>query len=152
MSQVTEHLESRGFEFEVLSHEPTETGLAEADSLGLSASDVAKTVVLDLRTGHAFAVVPADRHVDLDAVRRLINSRHVHLAEEDEIRRDYPEFQLGAIPPLGALAHTPLVVDRSIIEHDEIVFAGGDKSTSIRMRTADLFGDAQMLVGDICYD
>jgi Ala-tRNA(Pro) deacylase len=152
MSQVTEHLESRGFEFEVLPHEPTETGLAEADSLGLSASDVAKTVVLDLRTGHAFAVVPADRFVDLDAVRQLINSRHVHLAEEDEIRRDYPEFQLGAIPPLGALAHTPLVVDRSIIEHDEIVFAGGEKEVSIRMKTADLFGDAQMLVGDICYD
>lgn len=152
MSQVTEHLEAKGFDFEVLPHEPTETGMAEAESLGLSASDVAKTVVLDLRTGHAFAVVPADRHVNLDAVRKLINSRHVNLASEDEIRRDYPEFELGALPPLGALAHTPLVVDRSIVEHDDIVFAGGEKQVSIRMRTADLFGESQMVVGDICSD
>ncbi|MDX1621649.1 MAG: YbaK/EbsC family protein, partial [Nitriliruptorales bacterium] len=139
MSQVTEHLKERGIDFEVLQHEPTNTSLAEAHVLGVPEDQVAKTVVLDVRTGHAFAVLQADCQLDLDKVRAAINSRHVELATEDEIERDYPEFELGAIPPLGQLVHTPLIVDEKVIDHDEIIFAAGSQAESVRMKTRDLF-------------
>lgn len=152
MSHVTEHLKERGIEFEVLRHEPTMTSLAEAHALGVPEDSVAKTVVLDVRTGHAFAVVPADCDLDLDKVRQAINSRHVELASEDEIERDYPEFELGAVPPLGAMVHTPLIVDEKIIDHDEIIFAAGTQDESVKVKTRDLFESANMRVADICSD
>jgi Ala-tRNA(Pro) deacylase len=152
MSVVTEHLERAGVKYEVLRHEPTATAEAEAHVLRISEDDVVKTVVLDLRTGHAFAVLPASCRIDLDKVRAAIDSRHVELASEDEIASDYPEFELGAVPPLGAMVRTPLIVDPAVLDHDEVVFAGGSQDESIRMRTSDLFASAMMRVADICGD
>lgn len=152
MSSVTEHLERQGVAYEVLLHEPADTGAEGAHLLGISEDDVVKTVVLDLRTGHAFAVLPASRRLDLDRVREAINSRHVHLATEEEITRDYPEFELGAVPPLGAMVHTPLIVDDDVVTHDEVVFAGGERTSSIRMRTEDLFSASMIRVAPICAD
>lgn len=152
MSTVTEHLEQQGIEFEVLRHEPTNTSLAHAHALGVQEHEVVKTVVLDVRTGHAFAVVPADCRVDLAKVREAINSRHVELASEDEISRDYPEFELGAIPPLGRFVRTPLIVDPKVLDHDEVVFAAGSQDTSVRVRTRDVFEDVPIRVAEICTD
>lgn len=152
MSNVTEHLERQGVAFEVLPHEPTMTSVAEAHALGVSEDEVVKTVVLDVRTGHAFAVLPANCRIDLAKIRTAINSRHVDFASEEEIARDYPEFELGAIPPLGALVRTPLIVDPGVLEHDEVVFAAGTKSESVRMRTQDLFAASTMKVAHICED
>lgn len=152
MSSVTEHLDRNGVTYEVLLHEPAETGTMEALVLGIPEDEVVKTVVLDLRTGHAFAVLPANCRLDLDRVRQAIDSRHVELATEDEIARDYPEFELGAVPPLGAMVHTPLIVDESVVAHEEVVFAGGERTASIRMRTADLFGASMFRVAPICAD
>lgn len=149
MSGVTDHLEARGVDFEVVPHHPSPTAAAEAHALGVDLADVAKTVVLNLRTGHAFAVVPADCSVDIEAVKVALNTSHVHLASEDEITRDYPEFEPGAVPPMGDLARTPLIVDPSVIEHDKIVFAAGSQSESVRMSTRDLFGRAAMKVHPI---
>lgn len=149
MSGVTDHLEARGVDFEVVPHRPTPTAEAEAHALGVDPSNVAKTVVLNLRTGHAFAVVPADRHVDIDAVKAALNTSHVRLADESTIERDYPEFELGALPPMGDLARTPLIVDPSVIEHDEILFAAGTQSASVRMSTRDLFERAVIKVHPI---
>lgn len=148
MSHVTEHLEEQGIDFEVLHHDHSPTAQAEAHALGVDADQVVKTVVLDVRTGHAFAVVPADRQVDLDAVKTAINSRHVALASEDDISRDYPEFELGAIPPLGALVRTPLIVDPAVLDHDTVVFAT-TLDESVRMSPRDLFDTCQMKVAPI---
>ena len=152
MSSVTEHLERQGVDYEVLPHEPAVTSEAEAHVLGIPEDEVVKTVVLDLRTGHAFAVLPASCRLDLDRVREAVNSRHVSLASEEEIARDYPEFELGAVPPLGAMVRTPLIVDTRVLEHEEVVFAGGEQTTSIRMRTADLFSTSTIRVAPICGD
>lgn len=150
MSQVTEHLTAQGLPYEVLHHDPTDTAHDEAVALGIDPHLVAKTVLLDVRTGHAFAVLPADCRLDLDMVRTALNSRHVHVASELELKRDYPEFEPGALPPLGALVHTPLIVDPSIIGQKEIVFAAGAKTESVRMRTEDLLRPAAYRVADIC--
>ncbi|MDX1511472.1 MAG: YbaK/EbsC family protein [Nitriliruptorales bacterium] len=149
MSGVTDHLEARGVDFEVVPHPPAQTAEAEAHLLGVDPSNVAKTVVLNLRTGHAFAVVPADCSVDIEAVKTALNTSHVALSHEDDIARDYPEFELGAVPPMGDLARTPLVVDPSVIEHDEIIFAAGSQTESVRMSTKDLFDRAMMKVHPI---
>lgn len=152
MSTVTEHLASKGLDFEVLQHEPAVTSLAEAHTLGIPEDEVVKTVVLDVRTGHAFAVLPANCDIDLDKIRSAINSRHVELATEEEIERDYPEFELGAIPPLGALVRTPLIVDPQVLDHDVVVFAAGTQAESVRMRTQDLFAASMMKVASICQE
>lgn len=146
---VEDYLRHQGIDFESHSHPDAGTALEAADTIGYPADEVLEVVVLDIRTGHALAVLPAAREIDIDRVKSALNTRHVKLATPDEITRDYPEFELGELPPLAALVHTPLVVDPAVLECDTVVIPSGKAGTSIRARAQDIFGDTNLIVASI---
>jgi Ala-tRNA(Pro) deacylase len=149
MTVVTEHLEKQGIRFELLPHPPTTTALAEAEVLDLEPDEVVKAVVLDVSTGHAIAVVPASRRIDLDLLREALGEHDARLASEDEIARDFPEFELGAMPPLPSMLHVPLVIDPSVLEHASITFAAGITRGSVRTSPSVLFTGASVTITPI---
>jgi Ala-tRNA(Pro) deacylase len=61
-------------------------------------------------------------------------TRHVRLATEEELRRLFPDCEVGAMPPLGTLYGLPVYVDRSLTDDEQIVFEAGTHSDAIRMR------------------
>ena len=150
MTVVTEHLERRGTRFEVLPHPPADTALDEARVLGIDADEVVKAVVLDVPTGHALAIVPASRRVDLALVREALGEPHVELANEQEIGHDFPEFEPGAMPPLPSLLHVPVVIDPAVLRHRVITFAAGSQRWSVRTAPTVLFAGASTTVAPIC--
>ncbi len=141
MATVTEFLEQRGVPFEVIDHERTYTSIDEARALGIAADEVVKTLVLDTASGHALAVVPASRRVDMRLVRDATGDPHAKLASEDELERHFPSVELGAFPPLGSLVEAPTYVDPEVLVHDTVVFAAGSQNRSVKARTEDLFRD-----------
>jgi Ala-tRNA(Pro) deacylase len=149
MSVVTEHLEQLGIRFEVLPHPPSTSALGEALVLGMDADEIVKTVVLDVEEGHALAVVPASSRVDLDLVRESLGDRHARLASEDEIAADFPEFELGAFPPLPSMLHLPVVIDPTIFDHRRITFAAGVQKASVRTSPDGLFTGASITIAPI---
>lgn len=149
MTTVTEHLEEHGIRFEVLPHPPATSALGEALALGVDADEVVKTVVLDIESGHALAIVPASYRVDLDLVREALDEPRARLADEEEIARDFPEFELGAMPPLPSLLHVPVVIDPKVLEHRRITFAAGSQRTSVRTEPEGLFTGASVTITPI---
>jgi prolyl-tRNA editing enzyme YbaK/EbsC (Cys-tRNA(Pro) deacylase) len=144
MSVVTEHLKRRGVPFEVVEHAKAFTSRAEAATLGIEADEVLKTVVLDVGGGHALAVVPADRRLDMHLVKEAVGDAQVHLASEDELASDFPTIELGAFPPIGSLLDAPVYVDPSVREHETVVFAAGTQTESVKARTEELFGSEEV--------
>jgi Ala-tRNA(Pro) deacylase len=149
MTVVTEHLEKQGIRFELLPHPPTTSALAEAEVLDLEPDQVVKAVVLDVSTGHAIAVLPASRRIDLDLLREALGERDARLASEEEIAADFPEFELGAMPPLPSMLHVPLVIDPSVLEHATITFAAGITRGSVRTSPSVLFTGASVTITPI---
>src|SRR5207248_10096484 len=72
------------------------------------------------------------------------SDRHVRLATEQELLRDFPDFELGALPPLGSLLGAPLYVDQEVLQHETVVFAAGSQTESVQIRTADLLQHEQV--------
>jgi Ala-tRNA(Pro) deacylase len=149
---LTRALDEAGAAYELLTHAHTESALAEAEALGLSADDVAKTLIVKTGEGYLRAVVPASRRLDERKVRDISggSKKRVHLATEDDLRRDYPEFELGAVPPIGGSRSDPVVVDRRLATRDSVVLEAGSHEQSVRIATADLVRAAQAEVADIC--
>jgi Ala-tRNA(Pro) deacylase len=145
MTQVMEHLETQGVPFEPIEHQQTYSPIAEAGALGIDASDVLKTVAIRVAGGgYALVVVPATCRVDIHLVQAAVGDRHVRLATEEELLRDFPDIELGALPPLGSLLGAPLYVDEEVLQHETVVFAAGSRTESVQIRTADLFQHEQM--------
>jgi Ala-tRNA(Pro) deacylase len=149
MTVVTEHLEKQGIRFELIPHPPATSALEEAEVLDVEPDEVVKTVVLDVDTGHALAVVPASRRIDLDLLREALGEPRARLATEEEIARDFPEFELGAMPPLPSMLHVPVVIDPSVLDHARITFAAGITRGSVRTSPAVLFTGASVSITPI---
>jgi Ala-tRNA(Pro) deacylase len=146
MRLVRDELQARGIEAEEIPHDPAHTALGEATRIGVPADEVAKTVVLDTKDGHALAVIPASERLDMALVHRAVGDSHAHLTSEERLRQDYPDYELGAFPPLGSLLHAPVYVDPRVMAQDTIVFAAGSATTSLRARAADVFRDEEVTV------
>jgi Ala-tRNA(Pro) deacylase len=144
MSAVTEHLEQRGSTFELLPHRQAYTSTDEARALGIDAGEVLKTLAVRTGPGYALAVIPASCRVDLQLVREALGDHQARLASEEELGRDFAGYQLGALPPLGALLGCEVYVDPAVLEHDLVVFAAGSQTESVRMGTRELLASEQV--------
>jgi Ala-tRNA(Pro) deacylase len=149
MTLATDHLTRRGIRFEVLPHPRAVTAMEEAQALGVDAESVVKTIVLDIATGHALALIPASRRLDLDLVRAALEDPSARLASEEELARDFPEFELGALPPLPSLLHVPVVIDPHLLHHRTITFASGDQRESVRTSPHRLFTGASITISPV---
>ena len=151
---VTRALDEAGVRYELLQHAHTESAVAEAEALGLASADVAKTLVVTTSEGYVRAVLPASERIDLRKLREVTGGgkKKVHLASEEDLARDYPEFDLGAVPPIGGGRRDRVVVDRRVAERESIVLEAGSHEQSARVRADDLVRVAKAEVADICTD
>jgi Ala-tRNA(Pro) deacylase len=150
---------SSALDHELIPHRHTETALDEAASLGLPPVEIAKTIILhvavrgDLTIGATWAraVLPATERLDRQKLRTFFGeSRDVRLATEPELAEFYPEFELGAVPPLGGRGGDIVIVDPRLAERESIVFEAGTHDQSVRMKTVDLLASTRATIVDIC--
>jgi Ala-tRNA(Pro) deacylase len=140
-------LTQAGIGFDVLDHDRTDTAVLEAAALGLRPSEVAKTIVVRTSEGDVRVVVSSGDRIDMHRLRDLLGGgKDVRLATEEELERDYPEFELGAVPPVGGKEDVVLV-DRRVAGRETIVLEAGVHDQSIRIEAGDLVRvtDAQVV-------
>jgi Ala-tRNA(Pro) deacylase len=152
LADVTSFLEAANVDHDVLEHAHTERAVDEAAALGVAAEEVAKTLVLSAPSGNVRAVLPASERIDLGKVADLLEAAHkeVHLATEDDMKRDYPDFDLGAVPPFGGREGDRVIVDSRLAARDSVVLEAGSHERSVRLKAADLVRLTQAEVSDIC--
>ena len=148
---VTAFLEHQGMRHEVLEHRPTYSAAAEARAAGAEPQGAAKTLALHDRGGYRMAVIPASHRLDLHRTRELLGATgHLRLATEDELERDFPMFDVGAMPPLGPMMPMPEIIDVHLLYHDRIVCAGGDHRHALQLDPRDLLRVCEPRVAALC--
>jgi len=153
-ANLTDVLDTAGAQYEVLPHAHTESAAAEARALGISAAEVAKTVIVSTPERYVRAVLQAVDRIDLHKLAQLYGEprKSVDLVSEEELAREYPEFELGAVPPFGGAHRDGVVVDRRLAERESVALDAGSHDESIRLAMADLLKVTNARVADICED
>ncbi|HTP68074.1 MAG TPA: YbaK/EbsC family protein [Dongiaceae bacterium] len=133
-------LQSNHISYENIPHSTTYTAQGTAALMRISGREIAKTVVL--RAGppeqeHTIlAVLPGARHVKLDKLSALVG-QPVRLADELEFAGLFPDCELGAMPPFGALYNLPVFMDESLARDKEVVFNAGTHHDAVRVAYTD---------------
>jgi prolyl-tRNA editing enzyme YbaK/EbsC (Cys-tRNA(Pro) deacylase) len=151
MEDVTGFLDQAGVDHDLLEHAHTERAADEAAALGIGPEEVAKTLVLVAPSGNVRVVLAASERVDLHKVAGVlgVGGKKVHLATEDDLARDYPDFALGAVPPFGG-REDQVILDERLAERDSVVLEAGTHEQSVRLKAADLVRLTRAQVADIC--
>jgi prolyl-tRNA editing enzyme YbaK/EbsC (Cys-tRNA(Pro) deacylase) len=103
--------------------ESTATVEAAAVAVGCDEAQIAKSLVF-IADGDPVLVIASGAHrVDTSRVCDAIDSAECRQATPDEVRAA-TGFAVGGVPPFGH--GLPVVLDESLLEHDQVWAAGGD--------------------------
>jgi Ala-tRNA(Pro) deacylase len=129
-------LQEQGIGYEKHTHPRTYTAQGLAHAEHVSGYLVAKPVIVKGRSGFAMCVLPAPKQLDLQRAAEALNEE-VRLASESEMASLFPDCDLGAEPPIGALYDMKTVMDARLQEDETLVMQAGTHTEAIRMRRAD---------------
>jgi Ala-tRNA(Pro) deacylase len=138
-TRLRSFLDANQIPYQSLAHSTTYTAQGTATVMQISGKEIAKTVVLCAgppKEEMILAVLPGSRHVKLDRLGTAVG-KPVRLASEEEFRSLFPDCEIGAMPPFGALYDLPVYVDESLAKDKEIVFNAGTHHDAVRMTYED---------------
>jgi Ala-tRNA(Pro) deacylase len=148
---VTGFLDEQGVGYEVREHRAVKTAVEEARAAGVPAGEVAKTIALRDDDRYRLAVIPASHRLDLAKAREALGAgKSLRLATEREMQSDFPQFEVGALPPLGPILGAPEVLDGRLLEHEQILCNAGDHRHGLLLDPHELVEIVQPKVADIC--
>jgi len=130
-------LDSQNVKYVNISHSAAYTAQEIAASAHIPGQELAKTVMVRLDGNLAMAVLPASYKVDLNALKQATRMNQVELAGEQEFRSQFPECELGAMPPFGNLYDLQVYVDQSLTKDDTIAFNAGSHTELIKLSYKD---------------
>lgn len=134
---IRQFVESRGIPFTAIPHRPAFTAQEEAAATHVRGQEWAKTVVCMADGTAVLALLPAQAHVDLEAMRAATGAHSVRLASESELDGLYPECETGAVAPFGPLYGQAVYVDEALARDPEITFHAGTHVDAMRVKFAD---------------
>jgi Ala-tRNA(Pro) deacylase len=150
---ITAYLEGAQVAYELVEHEPVSSAAAEATATHQAPDRVAKTVVLQDGSAYVIAAIPASQRLDLHKLRALLGAtKRLQLATEDQIARDFPSLDVGAVPPFGPLVPAAEVIDRSLLDQERILCPAGDHRHSVLVDPQEIVRVTAAKIADICRD
>jgi len=113
-------------DFQILKHRHSSSSAETAHKAHVGEEYLAKAVALKDLIGQLLAVMPSSHELDLEHLRELLHRPGLELMSEDELEDVFFDCEPGAVPPLGPDYRVPTVVDRALMQRDEVYFEAGD--------------------------
>ena len=83
-------------------------------------------------------MLPATHLIDFKQLKTALKVKRVSLAREAEIKRAFPDVEVGAMPPFGGLYGVGVIVYESLTDGKELVCNAGSHTHTMTLAPADL--------------
>ena len=131
-SRIRTYLTREHVTYDEVVHAPAMSAQLAAEAAHVSEETLAKGVVLRTKDRFMLAVVPANHHIRLGALRRYLGE-DVGLATEEEIHLLFGDCDLGAVPPIGDAYGVETIIDNTLVDAEHVYFEGGDHRTLVHL-------------------
>ncbi len=135
--KIQEFLDRYHIKYVSISHSAAYTAQEIAASAHVPGQELAKTVIVKLDGDLALAVLPASRRLDLALLKEASGASQIELAGEQEFKNQFPDCEIGAMPPFGNLYGLPVYVAQKLSEDHLIAFNAGTHRELIQMAYSD---------------
>ncbi|MEX2215344.1 MAG: YbaK/EbsC family protein [Phycisphaeraceae bacterium] len=133
-SRLVEFLDQQQVDYEVIHHLRDFTAQRTAADTHTPGRAFAKAVIVIADGARpAMLVLPAHQKVDLKRAASVLGAAEVTLADERQLRRWFPDCEVGAEPPFGNLYDVPVYVSPMLAADEEITFNGGSHDEAVRL-------------------
>lgn len=145
LDRVRQALQAAGLQAEVVElPDSTRTASEAALAVGCQVAQIVKSLVFrGIRSDRAYLVLTSgSNRVDTSKLQRELGEP-VEMADPQFVR-DRTGFSIGGVAPVGHQQPVTALIDRDLLDHDQIWAAAGTPHAVFRLTPAEL----QQLVGD----
>ncbi len=111
--------------YDIVHHSYSIFSMNTANASHIPGSQLVKSVILEDEDGYVMALIPADQHVKIKELNKLLD-RSMGLATEYELSLLFSDCDLGAIPPIGEAYSMETVVDYNLDDCNDIYIEAGN--------------------------
>ncbi len=129
-------LDSSGVDYTVKKHAATPTSEDSARERGEPLKIGAKALLLKCKKEFVLVVLPADKRLEMKALRRVLGSSKLRFATEEELK-ELTGLEKGAVPPFGNFLGIEMIVDAKLFDEEWMAFNAGSLTMSVKMKAAD---------------
>lgn len=133
---LIKYLAQHGIAYDRLPHRHTDSSINSAHAAHIPDGKLAKPVILEDEAGYVMAVIPADQHIKIARLNRILN-RQMGLATEEELGPLFQDCEPGAVPPLGQAYGLETIVDSNLDDCNDIYFEAGNHEELVRVKGTD---------------
>jgi Ala-tRNA(Pro) deacylase len=123
--------------YRLIYHRNVFTASELAASIHATGREVAKVVIVHADGFSVMAVLPANRLIDVRQFAITTGAANLSFAKEREMKKLFPDCEVGAMPPFGNLYDVPVYVDESLAREENIFFPAGSHHETLEMRYGD---------------
>ena len=133
-SKLENYLQQREVEYQVVAHPRSEYSMETAAKAHVHGDALAKGVLVKDDDGYLLVVVPADYHIELESLHKLLG-QEVAMVGEATLKEVFSDCELGAVPPIGMAYGVKTMWDpkSSLGKQDEVFFEAGDHQSLVQM-------------------
>jgi osmotically-inducible protein OsmY/prolyl-tRNA editing enzyme YbaK/EbsC (Cys-tRNA(Pro) deacylase) len=135
--KLAAYLRANQVPFETQRHRTAYTAQDIAASEHLAGQLMAKVVIALADGEMVMLVLPADHRTDLTKVSAALGVPEVWLADERDFARNFPDCEIGAMPPFGNLYDLPVYVEQTLTSDQTIFFQAGTHNDTMCIAYAD---------------
>jgi len=119
--------------------DPTPTVEAAAAALGVKPEQVIKSLLFLVDGSPYLVIVRGTARVNTAKLLQVLGAGEARLGKKAEVEA-ITGFPVGGTPPFGHRQTVPVLIDRGVLDLEEIYAGGGADDVMLRLRTADLLG------------
>ena len=132
-------LRQQKMDFRVVTYEHQAKGAAfAAQATGFSLAQTIKTLVVDLGgNAYGLALMPGDRRLSVKKLARAMGVKKAVLADGPVAER-LTGYHVGGISPFGIRQRLPVIMEKSLMAHHQVMINGGRRGVLLRMAPGDI--------------
>jgi Ala-tRNA(Pro) deacylase len=136
--KIIKFLEENKVKYTPVEHRKVFTAFDKAATLKVKPKIVGKTLVVKLDRNPALVLIPANKNLDKEKLRKIAKAKTIDFLKETWMKKNLKGIKIGAIPPLGNLFKLKTFIDNSLLKEPKIIINGGDYNWSIKISGASL--------------
>ena len=134
-TDLAEYLQVHDIQGEILDLDvPTPTVESAASAVGCQTSQIVKSLLFFVRDEPVLAITSGPAHIERRtiAAHYQVGRKKVKLADPQRVLEE-TGFGVGAMPPFGHYSPLPTLIDKRVLEKDQVYAGGGSEQTLLRI-------------------
>ncbi|MDO8669124.1 MAG: YbaK/EbsC family protein [Candidatus Buchananbacteria bacterium] len=146
--KIKSYLDKQNIDYEEIAHKTVYTAYDAAQTLKKELKEIAKNLIIKADNTYALVVVPADKKLDLNKIKKALKAKKVSIPSEKVIIKVL-KIKPGAVSSFGKLHKLEMLVDKAMLGTKKAVFSTGSVTDSVFIKVKDFIQMEEAKMADI---